>query len=103
MSSKPLALVEDLDRIGGYPRLDLLSSEAIGNGIVVPLDLDVIQTGPSDTPFGKHIAFERQWSQSRTIKVFEQLAALGTGPAQDPLIVQVVKQFADRRIDLSQL
>jgi hypothetical protein len=63
--------------------LDLLAGEAIGNGIIVPLDLDVIiQPGTPDTPLGKNIAFDRQWSQSRTIKLFEQLT---TGDANAAL------------------
>ena len=62
MSGYPFAFVEDLDRIGGDARLDLLASEAIRDGIIMPLDLDVvIQSSTSDTPFRKDIAFHRQW------------------------------------------
>lgn len=64
VSGNSLALVEDLDRIGGDTSLDLLAGKAIGNGIIVPLDLDVIiQPGAPDTPFGKDITFDRQRSQ----------------------------------------
>ena len=63
MGGYSLAFVEDLDRIGGDARLDLLTSEAIGNGVIVPLNLDVvIQSCTPDTPFRKDIAFRRQWS-----------------------------------------
>ncbi len=103
MSGNSLALVEDLDRIGGDTSLDLLAGKAIGNGIIVPLDLDVIiQPGTPDTLLGKNIAFDRQWSQSRTIKLFEQLAAGDANAAQDSFVIEVMKQFADRGIDLGQ-
>lgn len=103
MGSNTLALVEDLDRIGGDTSLDLLAGKAIGNGIIVPLDLDVIiQPGTPDTPLGKNIAFDRQWSQSRTIKLLEQLAAGGADTAQNALIIEIMEQLANRRIDLGQ-
>jgi hypothetical protein len=37
-----LALVEDLDAAGGQPRLDLGAGEAVGDGIIVGVDVDVI-------------------------------------------------------------
>jgi hypothetical protein len=68
----PLALVEYLDRVGGDARLDLLAGKAIGNGVVMPFDLDVvIQSGTPDTPLGEDIALDRQWPQSRTIEFLE--------------------------------
>ncbi len=103
VSGNSLALVEDLDRIGGDTSLDLLAGKAIGNGIIVPLDLDVIiQPGAPDTPFGKDITFDRQRSQSRTIKLLEQLAARGADTAQNALIIEIMEQLANRRIDLGQ-
>ena len=68
MGGDALTFVEDLDRIGGDACLDLLAGKAIRNGIVMPLDLDVIvQTGAPDTPFGKDVAFDRKRSLSRLI------------------------------------
>jgi len=62
MGGNSLAFVEDLDRIGGDARLNLLASKAIGDGVIMPLDLDVvIQSSTPDTPFCKDIAFNRQW------------------------------------------
>lgn len=69
----------------------------------MPFDLDVvIQPGTPDTPFGKDIALDRQGPQSRTIKLFEQLTTGNANPAQDSLVVEVAKQFGDRRIHLGQ-
>ena len=37
-----LALVEDLDAAGGQPRFDLSGGEAVGDGVIVGVDVDVI-------------------------------------------------------------
>ena len=37
-----LAFVENLDAAGGQPRLDLGAGEAVGDGIIVGIDVDVI-------------------------------------------------------------
>ena len=42
MDGDALALVEDLDAAGGQPRLDLGAGEAVGNGVIVGVDVDVI-------------------------------------------------------------
>jgi hypothetical protein len=37
-----LTLVEDLDAAGGQARLDLGAGEAVGNGVIMGVDIDVI-------------------------------------------------------------
>ena len=51
MDGDALALVEDLDAAGGHPRLDLGAGEAVGDGIIVGVDLDVIvDADPGQAP-----------------------------------------------------
>lgn len=46
MGGDPFAFVEDLDRVGRDPRLDLLTGKAIGYGVKVLVDIDmIIETG----------------------------------------------------------
>ena len=42
MDSDALALAENLDAANGQPRFDLRAGEAIGDAVVVRVDLDVI-------------------------------------------------------------
>ena len=42
MDGDALALVEDLDAAGGQPRLDLGAGEAVGDGVIMGVDVDVI-------------------------------------------------------------
>ena len=42
MDGDALAFVENLDAAGGHPRFDLGAGEAVGDGIVVGVDVDVI-------------------------------------------------------------
>ena len=42
MDGDAFAFVEDLDAASGQPRLDLGAGEAIGDGIIVSVDIDVI-------------------------------------------------------------
>jgi hypothetical protein len=37
-----LTLLENLDAASGHPRLDLGAGEAVGDGIIVGVDVDVI-------------------------------------------------------------
>lgn len=74
MGGDPLALAEQLDRARRDAGLHLLSCEAPGNGVIMPIDLDVIiEAGAPNAPFGKDIAIGRQSSQRWAIDLFEQL------------------------------
>ena len=42
MGGNALALVEDLDRACGQPRLDLVADQAIGDRVVVAVDVDMV-------------------------------------------------------------
>ena len=42
MRGNPLATVEQFDRAGGDARPDLLAQQAMGNRVVVLVDLDVV-------------------------------------------------------------
>ncbi|MCP1838648.1 hypothetical protein ACVIHI_008425 [Bradyrhizobium sp. USDA 4524] len=56
MRGNPLALVEDLDSAGGEPHLDLGTSEAMRNAVVMLLHLDVVvEVDAPDTPLREHV------------------------------------------------
>jgi hypothetical protein len=51
MDGDALAFMEDLDAAGGQARLDLSAGEAVGDGIIVGVDVDVIvDADPADAP-----------------------------------------------------
>lgn len=74
MDGDPFAFVEDLDRVGRDRRLDLLTGKAIGYGVKVLVDIDmIIETGPAYLPFRKDISLNWKRPQGRIIEFFKQL------------------------------
>ena len=61
MDGDALALVEDLDAAGGQARVDLGAGEPVGDGVVVPVDVDVIvDADPATAPLAVFISAVRQ-------------------------------------------
>jgi hypothetical protein len=68
---------------GGQPRLDLGASEAVGDGVIVGVDVDVIvDADPAHAPLAVFVRLSRQILQRRAIDLLEQLAAGDAEPAQ---------------------
>ena len=85
MDGDALALVEDLDAAGGQPRLDLGAGEAVGDGIIVGVDVDVIvDADPAHAPLAVLIglAGERLERRAVDLDLFEQLVAGDAKPPQ---------------------
>src|SRR3954462_9204150 len=76
VSCDALAFVEDLDRVGGDPRLDLLTGKPVGHRVVMLVDIDmIIEASPTYLPLRKDISVDRKRPQGRMIKLFEQLSS----------------------------
>lgn len=72
MHGDPLALVENLDGAGGEAHLDLGADEAMGDAVVMRLDLDVIvDADPADPPLGEHIRALRQGLECRPVDLLQ--------------------------------
>ncbi|KAF2988670.1 hypothetical protein MJC1_04252 [Methylocystis sp. MJC1] len=103
MDGDALALAKNLDAADGQPRLDLRPGEAIGHGVIVRVDLDmIIDADAAQTPFAIFIGRDRQRLQRRAVDLFEQLAASGAESAEGPLLVEIFQHLGDRRVDLRQ-
>src|SRR5207237_3509173 len=99
----PLALEKDLDGARRQPDLDLAAGEAVGDAIEVRLDLDVvIDADPAQPPFGKGIGLARQRLEMRPIEFLEQRTSGDAKTADRLLLVELVEQLADRRIEFGQ-
>jgi hypothetical protein len=67
-----LAFVENLDAAGGQPRLDLGAGEAVGDGIIVGVDVDVIvDADPAHAPLAVFVRLVRQRLERRAIDLLE--------------------------------
>ena len=75
--------VEDLDAADGQARVDLGAGEAIGDGVIVGVDVDVIvDADPAHAPLAVFIGLARQRLERRAIDLLEQLAAGDAEPAR---------------------
>src|ERR1700751_6418197 len=82
MNGDALALMEDLDAASGQPRLDLGAGEAVGDRIIVGVDVDVIvDADPAHAPLAVFVGLTGQRLERRAIDLLEQLAA---GDAESP-------------------
>jgi hypothetical protein len=99
----PLALEEDLHGAAGEPPLDLGAGEAVGDAVKVPGDIDVVvDADTAHTPFGEDIGFAWQGLERGPIELFEQLPPRRPEPADRSLLIELVEQLADRRVQLGQ-
>ena len=98
-----LALVEDLDAAGGQARLDLGAGEAVGNGIIVGVDIDVIvDADPAHAPLAVFVRLSGQILQRRAIDLLEQLAAGDAEPAQGLAFVELCHELDERGVDVGE-
>src|SRR3984885_179400 len=98
-----LALVENLDATGGQPRLDLGAGEAVGDGIIMGVDVDVIvDADPAHAPLAVFVSAVRQRLERRAVDLFEQLAAGDAEPAQSLPFIELGHEFAERGIDVGE-
>ena len=68
MDGDALAFVENLDTADGQARLDLGAGEAVGDGIIVGVDVDVIvDADPADAPLAVFVSAVRQRLERRAI------------------------------------
>ena len=98
-----LALVEDLDAAGGHPRLDLGAGEAVGDGIIVGVDVDVIvDADPADAPLAIFVRLVRQRLERWAVDLLEQLAAGDAEPAQGLPLIELGHELAERGVDIGE-
>ena len=72
VSGDALAAMEDLDGGCRQARPNLVAQQAVGNRVIVLLDLDVIvEADPALKPFGIFVGHLRQGFQGRTVELFE--------------------------------
>src|SRR6202041_2341969 len=72
MNGDALALMENLDAAGGQPRLDLGAGEAVGDRIIVGVDVDVIvDPDPGQAPLAVFVRLVRPRLGRRAIALLE--------------------------------
>ena len=103
MNGDALALMENLDAAGGQPRLDLGPGEAVGDRIIVGVDVDVIvDADPAHAPLAVFVRLAGQRLERRAVDLLEQLAAGDAEPAQGLPFVELRHEFAERGVDVSE-
>ena len=103
MDGNALALAENLDAADGQPRFDLGAGEAVGHGVIMRVDLNVIiDADAARAPFAIFIGLGRQSLQRRAVDLLEQFSARDAKPANRPLLVEIFQHLADRGVDLRQ-
>jgi hypothetical protein len=84
MGGDALAVVEDLDRLLGRARPDLLAQEPVGHRVVMPVDLDVVvEPDGALLPLRVFVGPRGQRLQRRPLEILEQLPAAGAEVAGD--------------------
>src|SRR5437899_274603 len=79
MSGHALASVEELDRGRGHARVDVLVDERVGDGVVMPVQLDVVvdvDAGP-DSPLAVQEGLGGQRAERGLIETFEEVPTAG--------------------------
>ena len=103
MDGDALAFVENLDAADGQARLDLGAGEAVGDGIIVGVDVDVIvDADPADAPLAVFVSAVRQRLERRAIDFLEQLAAGDVEPAQGLLLIELGHEFVERSVNVGE-
>ena len=103
MSGDPLALQKDLNRARSQSHLHLAARKTVGHAVEMTFELDVvIDTNPTDAPFGKAIGLSRQRFEVGPVELFEERAASDTEPADQAFVVELAQQLSDRRVEFGQ-
>ena len=76
MGRDPLAAIEDLDRPGRGPQIDLLTDEAVRDGIKEGIELDMVVGADTDeAPLGELVGVPRQRRQGSPFHALEEVPA----------------------------
>ena len=103
MNGDALALMENLDAAGGQPRLDLGAGEAVGDRIIVGVDVDVIiDADPAHAPLAVFVGLAGQRVERRAIDLLEELAAGDAEPPEDLFFVELRHELAERGVDVGE-
>jgi hypothetical protein len=103
VSGDPLALQEHLDGAQRHPHLDAGAGVAVGHGVEVAIDVDVVvEAHLAHPPLGQDVGLGRQGLQARGVDLLEQLAAGAADVPQDASIVELDQQLGDGGVDLGQ-
>ena len=102
MHGHPLAFEEALDRGGGKAHLELVAHQAMRDAVIVAVDLDVIvDVHDRALPLGELVACRRKRRHGGAIN-----RGKGARPRAFELleraVVQIDKQFADRRVEFGE-
>src|SRR5208337_1036832 len=103
MDRDALAFEEDLDAAEGQARLDLGAGEAVGDGVIVRVDVDVIvDADPASAPLAVFVGLARQRLERRAVDLLEQLAAGDADPTKVLPVVELGHEFAERGVDVGE-
>ena len=85
MDGDPLTLDENLHGACGEAHLDFGAGKAVGNAVIVAIDIDVIiEARPPQPPFRVNVGLGWKRTQCRTVKLLEKLAAGQAGSGKVP-------------------
>ena len=102
MARDPAASIEELDGARGDACADRLASQAVGDGVVVLVDLDVIvDADPAFLPLGIFINLRRQWREGRFVDLVEQLETRGAEMA-GRFAIELVDELEDGDVERGQ-
>ena len=84
-------------------RASTSAGEAVGNGVIVGVDIDVIvDADPAHAPLAVFVGLVRQRLERRAIDLLEQLAAGGAEPAKALLVIELCHELAKRGVDVGE-
>ena len=94
--------VQALHGGGGETNIELSAHQGVGDGVVVPVDLDVVvDVDPDLLPLGEHVALGGQRAKCRTLKLLEHRAPRPRELAERAL-VEPFQQPGDGGVELGE-
>jgi hypothetical protein len=95
------AAVKQLHRLGRQAHIELLLHQLVRDGVVMPLDLDVVvDMHPCPLPFRVGVALARQGVHRRAVELLEE-GAPAPGQLLEGALIELPEQGADRRVELA--
>ena len=102
MHRDALAFAEQLERVGGDARVELLADQPVRHRVIVRVDIDVIiARDAADPPLGIFVRLSWQRLKRRAVEFEEQIAAADAEATHWPGI-EVGDQFADCLVELAE-
>jgi len=100
MGGHPLPAMEELDRRHGQAGIDEFVAEGVGDGVVVPVELDMVVDIHASVvlPFADDERLGRQGPKGGAIQALEELPAAGAVQAHRAR-VQGLQQLGDARVE----